>query len=65
MEESVLLFVQEHIRQGWLNGIVVFITKLGDMGFFLDSSYAFAFLHTQDAEDRAYVPYFNWDNSYC
>ena len=34
MEESVLLFVQEHIRQGWLNGIVVFITKLGDMGFF-------------------------------
>ena len=34
MEESALLFVQEHIRQGWLNRIVVFITKLGDVGFF-------------------------------
>lgn len=31
-DSSILLFFQEHIRAGWLNPIVEFITHLGDMG---------------------------------
>lgn len=65
MEESALLFVQEHIRQGWLNRIVVFITKLGDVGFFWIALTLVLFCISQDAEDRDYVPYFDWNNSYC
>lgn len=31
---SILLFIQEHIRQEWLHGIVKAITFLGDIGWF-------------------------------
>lgn len=31
---SVLLFIQEHVRQEWLDGFVKAITFLGDLGWF-------------------------------
>ena len=34
MEREILLFVQNHIRTEFLNGPVVFITKLGNAGIY-------------------------------
>lgn len=34
LDGNILLFLQEHVRQDWLNPIVLFITKLGNAGWF-------------------------------
>lgn len=33
MDGSILVWIQENLRQEWLNGVMIFITSLGDVGF--------------------------------
>lgn len=34
LDGNILLFLQEYVRSGWLTPIMLFITKLGDSGWF-------------------------------